>query len=237
MRKAQRPTFRKDDGLHETVHEHPAFGTITLSRTTGGHEAMFGSDIDHNSRMNISIQTADLCRDLSRDWIHSRKTILEFSMSHSQFAEFITSQGNGSGTPITLSVVPKYSELEMVPAIERIETKNETYRNEIKKNANDALDKIQDISDEIAELIDTSTGSISKVKLRELQRKLRQEAYGLGGTMEFVVSSAEEALEKATTNAKQEVEAFIDMTASQLGFDTLDQLAEEAQLRLEDKSN
>ena len=68
------------------VFKHPAYGTITMTTCTGGDRTLFGSDLGHNQRISIKIDTAVLHRDLYRDWIHSDKHLIEFEMSHAQFA-------------------------------------------------------------------------------------------------------------------------------------------------------
>ena len=60
---------------------------------------------------------------------------------------------------------------------------------------------------------------------------LLQSATGLPGSLDFVVKSAEEALEKATSDAKIEVEAYIGSVAQRIGLKSINQLAQ-----LEDKS-
>lgn len=207
-----------------TVYEHDAFGTIALSIQTGGHDALFGSDINHNQRVSIRISRANLTRSLSRDWIHSTNVpIVEINMSHSQFAEFITSQGRGEGTPCTLSYAPaRGTKTEMMPGIEKIETKAETFRKEIRESAKKQMEKISESIEELGKMLES--GNLSKKALKELQHNMKCVAENTPSNMAFVVSQAEEALEKAVTNAKIEVEAMIEHNVNRLGLEAAKQL-------------
>lgn len=209
---------------HE-VYEHPAFGVITLTNPHGGDAVLFGSDIGHNSRLSITISRAELKRDLSNDWIHGHRPIIEIELSHAQFAEFITGVGNGRGTPCTLRYAPEPgSKSSMVPGIERVETKHQMFKREIKAAASKRMEKIVQEITRLEALIES--GKTPKGELREIAKELKLNATYLPGSLEFVVGQAEEALEKATTAAKIEVESFIGMKAKQLGLDSIQQLAQ-----------
>lgn len=228
MRDEQEPTIREDrlGSSQSEIQEHPAFGTIVMTTPQGGKNTMFGSDVVHNGCVRIVIHEASLRRDLSHDWIHSQRQILELEMSHAQFARFITSNGNGGGTPVTLRWIRDVGEL---PGIKKIESKYDTHRKEIVDAAHERLQHIQQAIESLGRAID---GSISKKELRIIHENLKRHAEQLPGSMNFVVESAERALEKATTDAKIEVESYIDATARKLGLKSIQELAQ-----LEDKSD
>lgn len=203
------------------VYDHPAFGTITLSTVHGGKQELFGSDLHHNDRIRICINEASLRRDLSRDWIMSGDQLIEIEMSHAQFAEFITSNGKGGGTPVTLKWVRGTG---YVPSIEKVETKHETFKREIRDAAKVRLQHIRQGLESLKTLLEGG-GSISKKELREIYANLERHTGQLPGTLSFVVESAEEALEKATSDAKIEIETYIQMTAQRLGLKHISELA------------
>jgi ElaB/YqjD/DUF883 family membrane-anchored ribosome-binding protein len=200
------------------VYEHDAFATINMTTRTGGNRALFGSDTAHNQTVCISIQRAKLDRHLSRDWIHGETMpIIEIEMSHSQFAQFITSNGNGSGTPCTLAYAPAVgTPTECMPGISPIESKTETFRREIKESASKQIEKIQAEIKKLGDLIES--GKTSKKELRELQFNLKNQVENLPDNMEFTVKQAEKALESATNHAKIEIEAFLDHTHRKIGM-------------------
>lgn len=223
MREPVEPTVSEERTGRCDPHErynHPAYGTLTLSTITGGDKTLFGSDLGHNQRICIRVNTATLKRDLNHDWIHADKQLVELEMSHAQFAQFITSNGNGSGTPCTLKFIRGEG---VIPAIKNIESKHETFRREIKDAAAVRLQHIKQALDSLRTMLEDG-GSVSKKELRVIYGNLARHAEQLPGTMEFVVKSAEEALEKATADAKVEVESYVQMTAQRLGLKTIDDL-------------
>lgn len=194
--------------------------------TQGRRDTLFGSDIGHTECVRIEVSTASLDRNLSHDWIHSQKTVLQFEMSHAQFSQFITSQGNGGGTPVTLRWTQDEGPL---PLIKKVETKHDTFRHEIRNSAKARLEKIEAKIRELGDLIES--GKLPKKDLREIHSALLQSATDLPGSLDFVVKLAEEVLEKATSDAKIEVEAYIGSVAQRIGLKSINQLAQ-----LEDKS-
>lgn len=220
MREEIHPSVTSED--HGDRYSHPAFGTVTMTTVSGGDKSLFGSDIGHNQRICIRVNTASLKRDLNHDWINSDKTLVEFEMSHAQFAQFITSNGNGSGTPCTLKFIRGEG---MIPAIKNIESKHETFKREIRDAAAERLRHIKQGLESLGILLEAG-GSISKKELREIHSNMARHVSQLPGTMEYVVNSAEEALEKATSDAKIEVESFIHMSAKRIGLKHINELAQ-----------
>jgi len=220
----QRPTVSE----HQTaacdshdVFQHPAYGAITMTTRTGGGKTLFGSDLGHNQRIVIQISAAELHRDLHRDWIHQDKTLIEFEMSHAQFAQFITSNGNGSGTPVTITWL---KDVGSIPAIKNFQTKHETNRQEIRNSARAASDGIAQNVAKLGAMLDH--GKLGKKELRELWHSMKCQVENLPSNMAFAVRSAEEALEKATSDAKIEVESYVQMTAQRLGLKHINELVQ-----------
>jgi hypothetical protein len=224
----ERPTVTREEGGHRegaNTYDHPAFGTIALFEARGGNEQLFGSDVPHSSCLRIEIRRAELRRDLNRDWIHSREVVCEFEMTHAQFAQFITGVGNGTGTPVTLLRAPERgAKLGTMPGIEKIESKHDTHRREVREAATKQVDRMHASIGKLDELL--ASGKAGKKDLQAIARELRIAAEHLPVNLEFAVKSAEEALEKATSDAKIEVEAFVGMTAQRLGLQNIQQLAQ-----------
>lgn len=205
------------------VLKHPAYGVVTLTNPQG-RTTLFGSDVGHSSVMRVTVHRAELHRDLSRDWIHSTDPIVEFELSHAQFAEFITGVGRGDGTPCTLKHAPPEDvRPQALPRIKALETKHQTFRREIREMAERRLAVIEAEITRLGTLIES--GKIGKTELREIHRNLRHNADSLPGSVEFVVKQAEEAFEKASADARIEVEAFIDHKARALGLQSIQDLA------------
>jgi hypothetical protein len=217
-------TVEHKHGDKKEVHSHDAFGTISMTVRTGGSGVLFGSDVIHNQTVCISIQRAELTRNLSNDWIHDEiMPIIEIHLSHSQFSEFITSQGRGEGTPCTITHAPERgTKTHSMPGINKIETKAETFRREIHESTHSQLDKLR--ADVAAIGKELESPSLSKKRMKELHRNLEIVMGNMPSNMAFVVEQCEEALEKATTSAKIEVEAFIGQAINRLGMDAAKQI-------------
>jgi hypothetical protein len=197
---------------------------IVLTNHTGNSATLFGSDLKHNNRVCIKIARAELNRTLNRDWFAGEvRPIVEFEMSHAQFAQFITGAGKGDGTPCTLTYAPERGHTSKpMPIIENIETKHATYRREISETARREVEGISDSVNELKAMV--ATGKVGLVKMREILHNLTRQVSNLPENLSYTVASAEDALEKATSDAKIEVEAFISTAAQRLGLEHISQL-------------
>lgn len=235
MRKDVYPTVTIADnygGESVEILRHDAFGTITMTcpQWSGDGTTLFGSDLPHSQTVRISIHRAKLDRHLSRDWIHGdNQSIVEIEMSHAQFAKFITSQGNRNGTPVTLRQAPDrgtYS--SMMPGIAKIETKHDTHRREIQRSAVESIGKVQAALADLQAMADA--GKVSIKDFRAALHSAKCHIENLPGNLECTVKSAEEALAKATSDAKIEVEAYLSAAAQRIGLSRISDIA-----RLENK--
>lgn len=220
MRKHERPTKNvQQSASDKEVFNHPAYGMVGMSHVTGGASHLFGSDIRHGQRIRIRIQRAELHRGLSNDWFHGRGLpIVEIELSHTQFAEFITNPNRGDGFPRTLTAVNG----EMMPSIDQIETKQETFRREIRESASEAINLFKKHVAHLGEMIEA--GTLTKKELRALHHDLTCHVGNLPSNMAFTVSQAEEALERATTHAKIELEATVNHHINRIGLDAARQI-------------
>jgi hypothetical protein len=211
-------------GDSKTRYDHPAFGKVVLSHPTG-NVTLFGSDVAHHGSMCISLYRAHLDRHSNHDFIGQDAMICQFELSAAQFAQFITSQGSGSGTACTLSYGPGVdSKLVDYPAIEKIESKMDMHRREVRESASEQIDKIKTSFDAVNALMDAP--SIPKKAMKEALFNLKCMIENTPSNMEYTVSSAEKALEKAISDAKIEVESFVAMTTQRLGLKSLEQLGQ-----------
>ncbi len=224
----QQPDIHEENRYGEPmeIHRHPAFGTITLSEPTGGDRVLFGSDLQHNHRIRIRVHAAYLERRKGGgEKIHQNgNALVDFEMSHAQFAQFITSVGKGNGTPVTLRAISKESEIVEIPGIKKMESSAESWRNAIQQSAKNQVDRIQKELDRLSSLLEE--GKTSKKELREIHHALTCHVSNLPSNMAHVVEQAETALEKATSDAKIQVESYMDMVMRRFGANS--QEAQEA---------
>src|SRR5271154_1604303 len=86
-----------------TVEKHESYGMVGINRTSSSGTNLFGSIATHHSFITLSVKRAEVHRHLASDWYHAEaRDLIEIEMSHSQFAEMITSPGIGDGIPCTI---------------------------------------------------------------------------------------------------------------------------------------
>lgn len=233
-RTKQLPTERVDQSGPcdpRRVYDHPAFATLQVTEVSGGSRVLFGSDVDHQYRLRLTVNRAYLARDLSHDWIHaSMAPLIEIEMTHAQFAALAGSVGKGGGVPVTLIYKPKEVGLEMVPAIDRIDSKIEVLSREVAEQAQRNLEKIQAQIDRLGEVI--AGGKAGVKDLREIHRNLGSLSAGLPNTLQFTVKQAQEMLEKASNDARTQVEAYVDSVARRTGLERIVQMSGDGEVAL-----
>jgi hypothetical protein len=93
------------DSLGWTSQSHPSFGVIGVSRVSG-QASLFDSDVKHGHFIEITISEAKKHRTgFTHEAVMSGKELAKVRMSFAQFAQFITTQNVGSGTPCTIARV------------------------------------------------------------------------------------------------------------------------------------
>jgi hypothetical protein len=220
------PSFSSSNfcGDDSTRYDHPAFGKVVLSHPTG-NVTLFGSDLTHRGSMCISLYRAHLDRRLNHDFIAEDQMICQFELSAAQFAQFITSQGNGSGTPCTLSYGPSlHAEMMEYPSIDKFESAMDMHRREVHDSASEQIDKIRQSFDKVNAMMEGPT--FSKKEMKSALFNLKCMIDNTPSNMEHSVASAERALEKAVSDAKIEIESYVAMTTQRLGIKSLEQLGQ-----------
>jgi len=143
-------------------------------------------------------------------------------LSHNQFAEFITNPNRGDGIPCTINYAPERgTKIMAMPQIERIESKMDMMKSEIRNSAKDQMAKVQKAFDELSALVEGGGG---KKAMKEALFSMKCQIENTPGNMSFVVEQAEKTLAKAVTSAKVEVEAYIGNAINKLGIEAAQNL-------------
>jgi hypothetical protein len=224
-RRSTQLPVRDGDNAHGTTFKHPAFATVQVTETSGGSGVLFGSDVDHQYKIRLSIQRAYIKRDLNHDWIHATNApMIEVEMSHAQFAALTGSIGKGGGVPCTLRYAPVSSAVSDVPYIERLESKLDTFSREVEESAKRQVEAMRA---QIARMgVALESGKLGVKEAREIHRSLDNMAANLPKNLGYTVNQAQEMLEKAGNDAKTQIEAFADSTARRLGLDNIAELGQ-----------
>ncbi|WP_299076610.1 hypothetical protein [uncultured Paraglaciecola sp.] len=175
-------------------YEHPAFGTVSLSRISGGAR-LFDSEFQHQYFIGLRINTATMDRGLSRNWIYGNDQVAEVWMSESQFATLVSSIGQGSGVPCTLRQIAD----ERMPDIAPMETEHQMHVREFDKHLDEVYTRINDLEKEIQD------AKITKKLQGSLLGKIRSVRNAAQSNLKFVANSFAETMETTVERAKMEI--------------------------------
>ncbi len=177
--------------MSQEKETHESYGTISFTRVNGaGDIPLFGSSINHQNVIMLEVMTAERTRNLSRDWIHGNKVILQAVMSPAQFAEAITSLGQGGGTPITLEFVAGDEQRRRPPPAPRV---REQFDAEVHESMAHSIEIVD-------ELIEKTKGTVRR-RLEILRGRLES-------NLPFVQEQFARQMDRTVTEAKAEMEAY-----------------------------
>lgn len=189
----------------EFEREHPSYGILHISRTSGGTSAirLFGSPLaTHYGTIRLTISKGKWIHSLNHDrYFGMNKDFIEIEMSAAQFADAITSLNLGSGTPCTI----RYVDGERIPDPPDHATEAE----HIRDNFENTLDKYKAKAHTYRKRIEELTGKLSQKVRNEIRIALDVMEDQLGSNIPFVVKQFQEATTRISTSAKAEVEAFV----------------------------
>ena len=191
--------------MNREYEKHDSWGMVGIYHQQHNGRELFGSDVTNYNTICLKIKTAQCTRDLGRDWIMGDKNLIEITLSANQFADLLTNANIGDGVPCTIEyVVGKGS----------IEYKSQKPKLEIIAEERDELAEktVSDLESSIAmvkELIANKTLSQSAGK--ELLSKMGG-AYSslVGGSKEFFKKQAKQEVNDMVTEAKRQVQSYVD---------------------------
>lgn len=189
----------------ENRETHPSYATLSFSRAQSGMAIpLFGSSIKHRDTIIMRVSEAELCRELNSDHIFSGKRIVEVEMSQSQFAEAITSMNMGSGVPVTLRFrADKPGLIEQCP----YEDKIQKFEKEFAECQEESKQHFKEFVNQVKTLLEKK--SLGKGDKEEIIKNM-DILYGrVFSNQEFVYKQFNEQMDKTVTEAKGEIEAFV----------------------------
>jgi hypothetical protein len=193
----------KEHTMNRDYETHPSFGAITIGRAQASPGVpLFQSDLKHHDIIRLTVHTAVRKRDLNHDYVHPEKPIIEVEMSLAQWAAVISSQGIGSGTPVTLSYIQGQGRIEEPPFEPRIEES-------IKEVENSTAKLVEGIARALAVLEDAIETKRGVKATRDALRTLKLKVDQAKGNQSFAVRSMANAAEKLVGNAKADIEMAV----------------------------
>ena len=223
MKNTSKPILvTENNAFGKDTFEHNAFGKVTVTKSSIGGKgtSLFGSNLLHSACINITIEHAQLSKSGVHESIFGRGTLVEFSMSEAQWAHFVASQGDGSGTPVTLNYAPASG--YKLETCDHIDTEVFTKHHEkyIEKQAKKYMTKATELLQKLEELCDGS-GNVKKTELRQFIHEFRVFNQNLPADMGYLQTMIEEAMEKTVEDGKIEIESFVTNMALRTGMDIM----------------
>lgn len=222
--KRSAPKETKLDNHHcdEAIrYTHDSFGKVTVLKVQCGPPGtvLFGSALKHQHYMVVEVERANLDRYLNRDWIHSEETIVRFAFSEAQWAQFVSSQGCGTGTPVTLERAPEIgTPIRQMDGLIS-EPVKKVFDREIKERTKRAVEDGKKALDQLNAMLAGKT--ISKTDLKAAISHLQTHVNNLPANMGYVQESFQESMEKTVQDGKIEIETFLSNLAMTTGMEVL----------------
>lgn len=206
----EKPTVTGEGYHGGEIETHPAWAVARFNRFSGGQSRYFDSDIRHTNGIYLQIDRAERHRHLKMDWIHGKEQLIEIRMSEAQFGALVSSFGNGSGVPVTLTYVDR----ERMPDIDDV-PRLEVSRREVGEAAAKGAETVRRAAAAMAAAVNAE--KTSKKALREALRSLELAIDHLPADLEFAAKSLHEHTENIVTKARADVEAMVDARAAEFG--------------------
>lgn len=194
------------DGLDRgEVYTHPSYGMITIHRTQGRRNKMFGSDVPHGHFVTVRIYEGEMRRDLSNTWYSQGPLITEFSMTETQWGAFVSSFGQGGGTPITLDHYRSGRELVKAGDPPDLGEETDQLRGEFKETCDGIQRRLYKAIHKLETMAEGK--SLKKGDLQDALQEVKMARQDIGSNLPFVASQFDERTEEVITKTKAEMEA------------------------------
>mgnify|MGYP000006484115 CR=1 FL=1 len=181
-------------------YKHPSFGMLSISRIHGQSGYLFGTEIQADNFIELTLSNANLERDLTNDWFHQGKTLFRVKMSPNQFAELMTNLNTSPGVPVTIEEVCG----ERIEQCSDMESKKDyTHRMFRQRMANWIAD-INKRSKEAERIINKKT--LTKDDQRDLKLFYDSIISEVKSNIPFFAKCFQEVMDKVVLDAKTEID-------------------------------
>jgi hypothetical protein len=191
-------------GEESVTEEHPAFAKVVVNRVSSMPGAsLFDSEIRHGHYITLRINEADRTRALHRDWIHGTKTVVEVAFSMAQWADLISSFGNGDGVSATMTYRQGVGPLPAIPFEPRLAQ---------------SMDEVHGAADRTYDKVKAALAAVEEKPTKANIRNLRMAVDSAGSNVAFAAKSLTEHVENVVTKARADVEAMVQSEAERVGL-------------------
>lgn len=198
---------------------HRSWGMIGVSRCSCGGSGFFQSDIPCEEYIQLTIKTAEVKRDFSRDWVMGDEKICQVKLTPMQWAEMLTLMNYNDGVPCTI----QYTEKDGYIKFQKEEDKLELLLEESDEKVDKGKAYIESVKNKIVNL--SNEKKISKKVAEDLLFELGNANSCLGGhSIDFIKKQAKEHIENMTVQAKANIIAYVDNKIYSTGIKELERL-------------
>lgn len=200
------------------VYEHESYGAITVTRASG-QGYLFGSDAEHHHFVHVEVRHAEMHRTLSHDWVSSssRMPVVEFWMTEAQWARFVSSFGDGTGTPCTLRTIDG-RQIEKTPEPTHFTSE---FRDEIKKTVGKAATTLTELLKVLKESNLPGNKTLNKKEQGVLISGLEQAVMAINSNLPYVEECFNETMENKMSEALIEFEGITSQRLRDIGISTV----------------
>lgn len=209
---------KADDVLGERT-DHESYGMLGFHRVTcSGAQPLFGSSIKHRDTIRLTLKTGHMRRSFNEDWYYGDNTLFEVEMSATQFADLITSLNQGDGVPVTIRCMREGNlhECEDPPFVDR----GQLHKEEFREHLEDVYAVSNKLIRELEEKFSTKK-TFNKTDQKEILDMCRRIRQNIGCNQDFQISQFDRQMERSTTEAKGEIEAFFQNKVNQIAQQAL----------------
>jgi hypothetical protein len=222
-------TEKKDDG--EITYSDPTMVQVGFSRQTysGDGASLFGSSVKNSNIISLTIHRTELNRHLSQDWYHANsKPIIEVLLSPLQFAELLTTMNVGFGVPGTLvRHEDEHFDLPEYPS------RAEQFRNEAADDLKTVIDNMNKAGKVLEDMLEDPK-PMGKQARKELKNLVESYCRMIEDHLPYVLNQFSKQMAKTVTEAKADVDAFVQDTIVKTGIAELKKQAPQIEDRTED---
>lgn len=204
------------DTKEEERHKHPSYGQISLSRVHSNGTRFYGSELEQDNYVELTVKASEINRTLTRDWYFTKGLpLIELRLSSAQFSELITSFNQGSGVPCTLQMVDR-KEVESLP---NQESRKEFVHRKFEDRMREFAVTLKVKQERVKEL--SAKKILNKADQQELNNTVIWLTQEVASNIPFFAKCFQETMDEVVSEAKAEVENAIQHKISMLGLTEL----------------
>ena len=213
----------------DNIDKKPAYGMLSFHRVSGGDPNLFGSSVKHNQKIMLTLKQGHVTRELNHDWYGGDTTLFEVEMSYTQFAELISAMNVGDGIPVTIRFIQGKGNIEGIETINR----RTQFLNEFKEKNDESANMATELITKLKNIF-SQKRTIKASEREEILSTLTKLYNAVNSHNDFMLKQFDESMEGISTEAKGEVEAFVQ---NKLNSIALAIMKEQEELKLDSSVN